>query len=183
MVNRSRAVRNRVLTAMDDPEARQREMDKTPARQRENGKTEARQRSMKILALAPAEALEAAYAGFAGLPDWSFARKPETGLVMVRGRIGGGGAPFNVGEMSVTRAAIILDSGETGHAYVAGRDRRKAAIAAVFDALWQNAGMRRRVEADVLAPLDATRQADDRRRAEETAATRVDFFTLVRGDD
>ena len=31
-------------------------------------------------------------------------RGPETGLVTVRGRIGGGGAPFNTGEATVTRA-------------------------------------------------------------------------------
>lgn len=138
---------------------------------------------MRILALAPLEALDAAYDGFAGMPDWSFARKPETGLVMVRGRIGGGGAPFNFGEMSVTRAAVTLPTGETGHAYVAGRDRRKAAIAALFDALWQNADARPRVEAEVIAPLSATQEAEDTRKSEEAAATRVDFFTLVRGDD
>lgn len=144
---------------------------------------EARQRTMRVLALADAEALESAYAGFAGLPDWSFARRPETGLVMVRGRIGGGGAPFNVGEMSVTRAAVTLTSGEIGHAYVAGRNQRKAAIAAVFDALWQTETFRPRVETEIVAPLAQAQLDSDTRKAEEAAATRVDFFTLVRGDD
>lgn len=138
---------------------------------------------MRVLALAPPEALDAAYDSFAGMPDWRFARKPETGLVMVRGRIGGGGAPFNLGEMSVTRAAITLATGETGHAYVAGRDRRKAAIAALFDALWQSETTHPRVETEVIAPLRARQAAEDTRQAEEAAATRVDFFTLVRGDD
>ena len=144
---------------------------------------DSRQRSMRILAEAGADRLEAAYAGFADLPEWSFARRPETGLVMVRGRIGGGGGPFNVGEMSVTRAAVSLASGETGHAYVAGRNQRKAAIAAVFDALWQNSALRPRVEAEVLGPLADERATADATAAEEAAATRVDFFTLVRGDD
>lgn len=151
--------------------------------QAETDTTQARQRAMRILAESPAEALDAAYAGFAGLPDWRFARRPETGLVMVRGRIGGGGAPFNLGEMSVTRAAVTLGSGETGHAYVAGRNQRKAAIAAVFDALWQNAGLRERIETEIIAPLGTDRAEKDKKAAEEAAATRVDFFTLVRGDD
>ena len=151
--------------------------------QAETDTIKTRQRAMRILAESPAEALEAAYAGFAGLPDWRFARRPETGLVMVRGRIGGGGAPFNLGEMSVTRAAVTLGSGETGHAYVAGRNQRKAAIAAVFDALWQNAGLRERIETEIIAPLGAERAEQDLKAAEEAAATRVDFFTLVRGDD
>lgn len=142
-----------------------------------------RQRAMRILALAEPDALETAYADFKALPEWTFARKPETGLVMVRGRIGGGGAPFNVGEMSVTRAAVTLASGETGHAYVAGRNQRKAAIAAVFDALWQKADMRSRVEAEIVLPLEKTLNDADRVKSEQAAATRVDFFTLVRGDD
>ncbi|MBU1175088.1 MAG: phosphonate C-P lyase system protein PhnG [Alphaproteobacteria bacterium] len=149
----------------------------------ETSEIDARRRAMRTLALAAPEALEAAYAGFAGLPDWHFARRPETGLVMVRGRIGGGGGPFNLGEMSVTRAAVTLATGETGHAYVAGRNQRKAAIAAVFDALWQNAGLRPRIEDEIIAPLGAARDDADRRGAEQAAATRVDFFTLVRGDD
>ncbi len=143
----------------------------------------ARQRAMRVLALSDTDALESAYDAFAGVPDWRFARKPEIGLVMVRGRIGGGGAPFNLGEMSVTRAAVTLATGETGHAYLAGRDRRKAAIAALFDAMWFNAATRSRVEAEVLDPLDAVRAERDKKTADETNATRVDFFTLVRGDN
>ena len=110
-------------------------------------------------------------------------RAPEIGLVMLRGRIGGTGAPFNLGEASVARAAVRLASGETGIAYVLGRDLKKARLAAVCDALWQAAGTRAGIERHVLAPLRAAR---DRRRGTErarTAATKVDFFTLVRGED
>lgn len=138
---------------------------------------------MAALANAEPDALEAAYAGFEALPSWKFARKPETGLVMARGRIGGGGAPFNLGEVSVTRAAIVLDSGEMGHAYVAGRNQRKAAIAAVFDAAWQSQDLRDRVMAEVVAPLAAAQAKTDAQSARRAAATRVDFFTMVRGDD
>lgn len=110
-------------------------------------------------------------------------RAPEVGLVMLRGRIGGTGAPFNVGEASVSRAAVRLATGETGFAYVLGRDLRKARLAAVCDALWQADDTRADIERHVLTPL---RTARDRRRNTErarTAATKVDFFTLVRGED
>ena len=52
----------------------------------------------------------------AGLPsEAELLRGPETGLVTVRGRIGGGGAPFNLGEATVTRASIRLEDGTVGH--------------------------------------------------------------------
>lgn len=110
-------------------------------------------------------------------------RAPETGLVMLRGRIGGTGAPFNIGEASVVRAAVRLASGETGFAYVLGRDLKKARLAAICDALWQAPATRGDIEHHVLVPLRTAR--DRRRKADQarTAATKVDFFTLVRGED
>lgn len=105
------------------------------------------------------------------------------GLVMLRGRAGGGGAPFNLGEVSVTRATVRLETGEVGHAMILGRDAKKARMAAHLDALWQHADWRERIEADVIEPTLEAQAAADRVRAEETAATQVDFFTLARGDD
>ncbi|CCV16296.1 phosphonate C-P lyase system protein PhnG [Mesorhizobium sp. STM 4661] len=120
----------------------------------------------------------------AGLPsEAELLRGPETGLVTVRGRIGGGGAPFNVGEATVTRATVRLASGQVGHCYALGRDREKARLAAIADALWQDPARRGEVEAKIVAPLQvALVEARDKRRA-ETAATKVDFFTMVRGED
>ncbi|MGX5840062.1 phosphonate C-P lyase system protein PhnG [Mesorhizobium sp. ArgA1] len=110
-------------------------------------------------------------------------RGPETGLVTVRGRIGGGGAPFNVGEATVTRATVRLPSGQVGHSYMLGRDRKKAKLAAIVDALWQDPAQRQTVETALVAPLRAAQtEAREKRRA-ETAATKVDFFTMVRGED
>lgn len=110
-------------------------------------------------------------------------RPPETGLVMLRGRIGGDGASFNVGEATVTRCAVQLQSGQVGFSYALGRDQQKARLAAVCDALWQNDAHRDAVERHVLSPvrtrIDAERAETDCR----TAATRVDFFTMVRGED
>jgi alpha-D-ribose 1-methylphosphonate 5-triphosphate synthase subunit PhnG len=110
-------------------------------------------------------------------------RGPETGLVTVRGRIGGGGAPFNVGEATVTRATVRLPSGQVGHSYMLGRDRKKARLAAIADALWQDPTQRQSVETALVEPLRAAQvEAREKRRA-ETAATKVDFFTMVRGED
>lgn len=142
-----------------------------------------RQHAMRVFALSATERLEAAYERFKGRPEWQFVRRPETGLVMVRGRTGGGGAPFNLGEMSVTRAAVSLASGEVGHAYVQGRDQRKAAIAAFFDAAIQNSDLMSRVEQEVVQPLASQIDAEDQTLRRQAQATKVDFFTVARGED
>lgn len=143
----------------------------------------ARRAAMAVLARAPAEELARLWAA-SGLPDEGiFLRGPETGLVMLRGRIGGGGAPFNFGEATVTRATVKLPTGEIGHAYALGRDTGKARISALVDALAQRAEHVATVETAILAPLRAAMEADDDRRRAETAATAVNFFTMVRGED
>ena len=116
------------------------------------------------------------------LPAHENLREPENGLVMVRGRIGGDGAPFNLGEATVSRAAIRLASGEVGFGYTLGRDHDKARMIALCDALIQTSDHAEAVEAQVLAPLRARMISERDRKAAETAATRVDFYTLVRGE-
>src|SRR5262245_42543285 len=110
---------------------------------------------MGLLARAPLVSLEAwaRQAGEGGaLPGRVWLRRPETGLVMLRGRIGGSGDRFNAGETTVTRCALRLESGEVGVAYVAGRSHRKAEIAALADALLQAVGWRAAVVRDLIAP-------------------------------
>ncbi|TPM26408.1 phosphonate C-P lyase system protein PhnG [Mesorhizobium sp. B2-3-3] len=120
----------------------------------------------------------------AGLPSQAeLLRGPETGLVTLRGRIGGGGAPFNVGEATVTRATVRLPSGQVGHCYALGRDKQKAKLAAIADALWQDPARRTEVETRLIAPLRAALATTHEKRRAETAATKVDFFTMVRGED
>ncbi len=110
-------------------------------------------------------------------------RSPETGLVMLRGRIGGDGAPFNFGEATVTRAVVELDTGERGFGQVLGRRVEAARLAAIVDALAQRAEDRSALEQSVLEPV-RTRIAAERALSQaRTAATKVDFFTLVRGED
>ncbi len=93
---------------------------------------------MGVLARAARDELEAAWETLEPRPAYDRLRPPETGMVMTRGRAGGTGRRFNLGEMTVTRCALRLDSGEMGIAYVAGRDRRHAELAALFDALMQD---------------------------------------------
>lgn len=120
----------------------------------------------------------------AGLPsEAKLLRGPETGLVTVRGRIGGGGAPFNTGEATVTRATVQIPSGEVGHAYSLGRDKEKVRLAAILDATWCAQDMRAAVDEKVVAPLVRMQAAADATKRAETAATKVDFFTMVRGED
>ena len=144
---------------------------------------EGRQRAAALLARATSDELNAAWDKLSEKPEVRPVRGPETGLVMVRGRIGGGGDPFNLGEATVTRATILLGSGTAGHAHALGTDKTKVRMAAIFDALWQEGPTQVFVETEILGPIEARIAEEDRRKAEETAATRVDFFTMVRGED
>ncbi|MEN3794090.1 phosphonate C-P lyase system protein PhnG [Fulvimarina sp. MAC3] len=146
----------------------------------------ARRRAMAAFAQGPTDFLGEAWARLGSHHELKPVRGPEVGLVMIRGRIGGGGAPFNLGEASVTRASIRCGEGEAavvGHAMILGRDTGKARLAAAFDALWQMDDQRETVESDVVAPIEALLTAAETKTAEETEATRVDFFTMVRGED
>ncbi|WP_026617019.1 phosphonate C-P lyase system protein PhnG [Ensifer aridi] len=141
-----------------------------------------RREGMRLLARATLAELSAAWEAIAGKPEVAPVRGPETGLVMVRGRIGGGGDPFNLGEATVSRATVRLSTGEIGHGQLLGTDKERARLAAVLDALFQNDAHSPAVEA-LHRRVAARLEAEDRRKAEETAATRVDFFTMVRGED
>ncbi len=115
-------------------------------------------------------------------PAFTWLRSPETGGVMVRGRMGGSGASFNVGEMTVTRCSLSLAEGQVGHAYVQGRSKSKAEAAALIDALMQTAATDA-VRSAILNPLAALESEARNTRARKAAATKVDFFTLARGED
>jgi len=143
----------------------------------------ARQARMKVLARASGEDLAAAWRQLGVDPAFQNLRGPETGLVTVRGRIGGDGDAFNFGDVTVTRASVRLENGETGHAYRLGRDSAAAQLCAVIDALTADTETARRVDDLITRPLQSKQQANDTRRRSETEATRVDFFTMVRGED
>ncbi len=139
---------------------------------------EARRHWMSVLARAPAAAIEAGLTRNGSLPVWTLLRGPETGLVMVRGRAGGSGAPFNLGEMTVTRCTVRLASGTVGHGHVAGLEERRAELAAVADALLQDPALTETLRDTLIQPLAEAQQAQRQARAEKAAATKVDFFAM-----
>lgn len=143
----------------------------------------ARQRMMRVCAEATEAELESALAAIPALPEIKELRPPEQGLVMLRGRIGGSGSPFNVGEATVTRAVVEIAGGFNGYSYLLGRCPRRARLAAVIDALAQDAGYAPLLESVLVAPVETRCSAERARSREEAAATRVDFFTMVRGKD
>jgi len=147
-----------------------------------NGATAARKAWLSVLAKADAEDMATHWQAAGYTPEHTVLRAPEIGAVMVRGRAGAVGAPFNLGEMTVTRASVQLASGEVGHGYVQGRSRSQALQVALTDALLQT-DQSEQVHGAIVAPLDARAQTRRHERAAKAAATKVDFFTMARGED
>lgn len=144
--------------------------------------TAARRRWMSILARTPVARLEEALAAQPAAADHTLLRRPEIGSALVRARAGGSGQRFNMGEMTVTRCSVRLADGTVGHAYVAGRSRRQAELAAVADALMQTAAGPA-LEASLIAPQEAALAEARAATIARAQATRVEFFTMVRGED
>ena len=143
-----------------------------------NGEVAARQHWISVLARAAEARLEQNLSRV-GRPEYRYLRPPEIGLAMVRGRTGGTGNPFNLGETTLTRCVVELKTGTRGFGYVQGRSRRHAELAAVFDALLQqDAGLRK----TVIEPLYNEWLAARRAQSRKAAATRVNFMTMVRGE-
>jgi alpha-D-ribose 1-methylphosphonate 5-triphosphate synthase subunit PhnG len=145
--------------------------------------TEPRRRWMAVLARASGVEIERYLDAAPTLPPHVRLRGPETGLIMVRGRAGGAGAPFNLGEMTVTRCSVRMEgSGGAaliGHAYVAGRDVAQAELAARLDAGLQDPALRDFLLERVIAPLAADQAERREAIASRAAATRVQFFTMA----
>ncbi|HBK08746.1 MAG TPA: phosphonate C-P lyase system protein PhnG [Acetobacteraceae bacterium] len=138
----------------------------------------ARQRWMSVLARAETDRLRALLEDQAPLPEYTVLRGPEAGLVMVRGRAGGGGAAFNLGEMTVTRCTVRTETGLIGHAYVQGRDEKRAELAALTDALMLDPGRTDALERQVITPLECQQEQRKEERAAKAAATRVQFLAM-----
>lgn len=142
-----------------------------------------RQSWMALLARAPQPLLDHALADHADTqPQWL--RRPETGLMMVQGRVGGTGERFNLGEVTVTRCALRLGHAHSdapvGVSYVLGRNHRQAQLAAVADALLQDPAQHPALEISLLAPLRAHLQAQQAARHARAQTTKVDFLTVAR---
>lgn len=137
-----------------------------------------RQVWLGILARSSTEKLSACLAVAPPLPDYSLLRGPEVGMSMVRGRAGGGGAAFNLGEMTVVRCSVRDDAGRVGHGYAAGRDTTQVELIARLDAALQDTSLYPAYEQAVLVPLAAAEQTRRDTLAAKAAATDVQFLTL-----
>ncbi|WP_315928976.1 phosphonate C-P lyase system protein PhnG [Mesorhizobium sp. SP-1A] len=142
-----------------------------------------RKNRMAVLARSSASRLQELWDTLELAPPYRILRGPECGLVTLRGRVGGSGEPFNFGEATVTRASVKLQDGSVGHAVALGRNMDKARIAALVDAVCRTPATAALVDARMIAPLQQELDAADETRRREAAATRVDFFTMVRGED
>jgi alpha-D-ribose 1-methylphosphonate 5-triphosphate synthase subunit PhnG len=143
---------------------------------------QARAEAMRLLSCSKPEELSGPIQSHWSQLETRMVRAPETGLVMLRGRTGGDGQPFNLGEATVSRAVIELSTGERGYGQLLGRNRDHAALAATVEALNQRDPDRAEVERLILAPIRERLAAEAQRQRAETAATKVDFFTLVRAE-
>ncbi|TKI07761.1 phosphonate C-P lyase system protein PhnG [Martelella alba] len=143
----------------------------------------ARQHWMSVLSSSPAEVLRAHWQALRLLPHYERVRAPEIGLTQLQGRMGATGRRFVLGDMTVTRAVIRLENGTYGYGYTAGRDKDHAELCALLDALLQTPEHRQRLEHRIIEPLAARRRERQEERGRAIAASRVDFFTLVRGDN
>lgn len=151
--------------------------------QQTQGREFDRQTRISVLAKADAKALFDHWAQLGLDPKCKLLRGPETGLIALRGRIGGGGAPFNFGEATLTRATVQLESGQIGHAATLGRNHAKAKLAAVIDALAEDPSHSQAIQETILSPLAQAADQRDATRSAEAAATKVEFFTMERGED
>jgi alpha-D-ribose 1-methylphosphonate 5-triphosphate synthase subunit PhnG len=145
-----------------------------------------RQAWMAILAKTELELLEPLVNKLSNLPNYSFLRSPEIGLTMVRGRAGATGEPFNLGEITMTRCVVQLESqGDetiTGFGYIAGRSQRHVELAALCDALLQDPNWHDQIQTEVIKPLQIEYQKQQEIKQRQTEATKVNFFTMVRGE-
>ena len=152
----------------------------------ETSDTTTRRRALRLLSLSTSDELERAWDALDPTPEVVALRGPEVGLVMARGRIGGDGRAFNLGEVAVARATVRLVGGAVGFGHVLGTDERHAWLAAAFDALGAQEGDGAADDGPavtLLGRIEARLAHEHRVAAEEAAATRVDFFTMTRGED
>ncbi|GDY25589.1 phosphonate C-P lyase system protein PhnG [Agarivorans sp. Toyoura001] len=142
-----------------------------------------RQHWMAVLANASYPALVSRWQQLNLDPECEVIRQPEVGLARLQGRVGGTGERFNLGDTTITRAAVRLSDGTLGYGYLRGRAKQHALLSAVIDALMQNREYAPSLQEAVIQPLAELQQQAKHKTAEHAAQSKVDFFTVVRGED
>jgi alpha-D-ribose 1-methylphosphonate 5-triphosphate synthase subunit PhnG len=141
-----------------------------------------RQKNLSILAKAPLSNMLEYWQGISVDETFKFLKKPEIGMAMVRAQAGNGGENFNMGEMTMTRCVIQLDSDEIGYGYVAGRSKKKSELIALIDACWQKQSLKITIEEKIIEPLYNIEKNKEQKIKENTKASKVNFYTMVRGE-
>lgn len=136
----------------------------------------------RVLALTPYARLLSVWQTLGIHTSHRCVRGPETGMAMVRGRMGGSGNAFNLGEMTLSRASVVLEDGSLGHGWVAGRNKPQAELIALIDACARQPAWVRRIDSELVEPLAEALEEERQQASQAAAATRVDFFTMVRGE-
>ena len=142
-----------------------------------------RQRWLSVLAHSSAALLEAHWQALSLQPEFTLVRPAEIGLTRLQARMGATGKRFAMGDATVTRAVVQLSDGTLGYSYLLGRDKAHAERCALLDALLQQPETRQLLEEKIITPLAAWREEQRQLRAREIASSKVDFFTLIRGDN
>lgn len=141
-----------------------------------------RQKNLSILAKAPLNIMLEYWQAINVDATFKFLKKPEVGMAMVRAQAGSGGENFNMGEMSMTRCVVRLDSDEVGYGYVAGRSKKKSELVALIDACWQKKSLKNIIEEKIIEPLYHIQASKEKIISENTESSKVNFFTMVRGE-
>ncbi|WP_163132558.1 phosphonate C-P lyase system protein PhnG [Agarivorans sp. Alg241-V36] len=142
-----------------------------------------RQQWMSILANASYQELSRRWQQLGLDPECEIIRQPEIGLAKLQGRIGGSGERFNFADTTITRAAVRLNNGTLGYGYLRGRAKQHALLSALIDALMQQAEYAHSLQEAVIQPLAELQQQAKQQQATRAAESKVDFFTVVRGED
>ena len=142
-----------------------------------------RQRWLSVLAHSSAALLETHWQALNLQPAFTLIRPAEIGLTRLQARMGATGQRFVMGDATVTRAVVQLSDGTLGYSYLLGRDKAHAERCALLDALLQQPETRQLLEEKIITPLAGWREEQRQLRAREIASSKVDFFTLVRGDN
>jgi alpha-D-ribose 1-methylphosphonate 5-triphosphate synthase subunit PhnG len=148
-----------------------------------NTAIEQRQHWMSVLAKAPVDELFGLSEDAIKEVSFEVIRAPEVGLTQVRARMGNKGERFNLGDMTLTRCVVRSSLDTLGYSYIAGRHKDHALRAAQLDALLQDPQMGEVIMDRVVRPIETLLLEAEAKKRRETDATRVDFFTLVRGED
>jgi alpha-D-ribose 1-methylphosphonate 5-triphosphate synthase subunit PhnG len=142
-----------------------------------------RRQWMAVLAHSLPQELESRWAELELAPVYQVIRQPETGLVQIQARMGATGQRFFAGDATLTRAVVQLSCGLYGYSFLLGRNKAHAERCAIIDALMQDKTHFQTLQETLIAPLAANREQRLAKRRAEVNGSRVDFFTLVRGDN